>query len=179
MFSALFVKIQDVRVGKKGRGSFRASEYLDWPVFPVFLLFLSTNQLTALIQYPLRKGGGWFMWIYLMIWEQILPHGYMWDILVFTTCSTVPYTGSIFKKVLIEFKYGNVFPFPEIVARLFGSTIQDYKDRQDYVAFVDVPNSYNGPRLQFPLTFTDIDLLVDAFKQQQASGSRYLPDSCT
>uniref|UniRef100_A0A8C8XPN6 Serine/threonine-protein phosphatase n=1 Tax=Panthera leo TaxID=9689 RepID=A0A8C8XPN6_PANLE len=63
---------------------------------------------------------------------------------------------------------------PEIVARLFGSTIQDYKDRQDYVAFVDVPNSYNGPRLQFPLTFTDIDLLVDAFKQQQILHARYV-----
>uniref|UniRef100_A0A667IET5 Serine/threonine-protein phosphatase n=1 Tax=Lynx canadensis TaxID=61383 RepID=A0A667IET5_LYNCA len=63
---------------------------------------------------------------------------------------------------------------PEIVARLFGSTLQDYKDRQDYVAFVDVPNSYNGPRLQFPLTFTDIDLLVDAFKQQQILHARYV-----
>ena len=110
----------------------------------------------------------------------------MWDILVFITPSTVPYVGSIFKKVFIEFKYGNVdsstlsaFPFPELVARLFGSTLQDCKDRQDYVSCIDVPDSYTGPRLQFPLTFADIDLLVEAFKQQQASGHRYGPDSCT
>lgn len=73
----------------------------------------------------------------------------------------------------------SVFCFPELVARLFGRTLQDSKDRQEYVSFVDVPDSYNGPRLQFPLTFTDIDLLVEAFKQQQASGCRYCPDSCT
>lgn len=110
----------------------------------------------------------------------------MWDSLVFITYSTVPYLGLIFKKVLTEFKYGNVdspilsvFPFPELVARLFGSTLQDCKDRQEYVSCIDVPDSYNGPRLQFPLTFTDIDILLEAFKQQQASGSRYCPDSCT
>uniref|UniRef100_A0A8C0QV61 Protein phosphatase with EF-hand domain 1 n=1 Tax=Canis lupus dingo TaxID=286419 RepID=A0A8C0QV61_CANLU len=65
------------------------------------------------------------------------------------------------------------------LCKLFLNTLQDYKDRQDYVSHIDVPDSYHGPRLQFPLTFTDIDLLVEAFKQQQASGSRYCPDSCT
>lgn len=95
------------------------------------------------------------------------------------------YIDLIFKKVFIEFKYGNVdsptlsvFHFLEIVARLFGSTSQDNRDRQECVTLIEVPNSYNGPRLQFPLTFTDIDLLVEAFKQQQASGSRYCCDSC-
>uniref|UniRef100_A0A8C7A2S4 Serine/threonine-protein phosphatase n=1 Tax=Neovison vison TaxID=452646 RepID=A0A8C7A2S4_NEOVI len=63
---------------------------------------------------------------------------------------------------------------PELVARLFGRTLQDSKDRQEYVSFVDVPDSYNGPRLQFPLTFTDIDLLVEAFKQQQILHAHYV-----
>jgi len=63
---------------------------------------------------------------------------------------------------------------PELVARLFGSTLQDCKDRQEYVSFIDVPDSYNGPRLQFPLTFTDIDLLVEAFKQQQILHAHYV-----
>uniref|UniRef100_A0A8C0JUC5 Serine/threonine-protein phosphatase with EF-hands n=1 Tax=Canis lupus dingo TaxID=286419 RepID=A0A8C0JUC5_CANLU len=63
---------------------------------------------------------------------------------------------------------------PELLARLFGSTLQDYKDRQDYVSHIDVPDSYHGPRLQFPLTFTDIDLLVEAFKQQQILHAHYV-----
>uniref|UniRef100_A0A452SLE2 Serine/threonine-protein phosphatase with EF-hands 1 n=1 Tax=Ursus americanus TaxID=9643 RepID=A0A452SLE2_URSAM len=63
---------------------------------------------------------------------------------------------------------------PELVARLFGSTLQDCKDRQEYVSCIDVPDSYNGPRLQFPLTFTDIDILVEAFKQQQILHARYV-----
>ncbi|KAF4027276.1 hypothetical protein G4228_019022 [Cervus hanglu yarkandensis] len=61
---------------------------------------------------------------------------------------------------------------PGLVTRLFGSSIQD-KDRQDYLGLIEVPDSYCGPRLQFPLTFTDIDLLIEAFKQQQASGSTH------
>lgn len=124
--------------------------------------------------------------MYLLISEQITPHGYKWETLVFITFSTVPYNGLGIQEVFIAFKYGNVdffplfvFPFPEFVSRLFGNTHQDDKDRQDYVGLVDVPDSYNGPRLQFPLTFTDIDLLIEAFKQQQASGSRYCSDSCT
>ncbi|KAB1252457.1 Serine/threonine-protein phosphatase with EF-hands 1 [Camelus dromedarius] len=67
---------------------------------------------------------------------------------------------------------------PELVNRFFGSSTQDSKDRQDYLGLIDVPDSYCGPRLQFPLTFTDIDVLIEAFKQQQASGSRYCSDCC-
>ncbi|XP_008578074.1 PREDICTED: serine/threonine-protein phosphatase with EF-hands 1 [Galeopterus variegatus] len=63
---------------------------------------------------------------------------------------------------------------PQIIRRLFESTLQDIKDRQDYVALIDVPDSYDGPRLQFPLTFTDIDLLIDAFKQHQILHAHYV-----
>uniref|UniRef100_A0A8C6DSR7 Serine/threonine-protein phosphatase n=1 Tax=Moschus moschiferus TaxID=68415 RepID=A0A8C6DSR7_MOSMO len=62
---------------------------------------------------------------------------------------------------------------PGLVTRLFGSNIQD-KDRQDYLGLIDVPDSYCGPRLQFPLTFTDIDLLIEAFKQQQILHAYYV-----
>ncbi|XP_062939446.1 serine/threonine-protein phosphatase with EF-hands 1 isoform X3 [Cynocephalus volans] len=63
---------------------------------------------------------------------------------------------------------------PQLIRRLFESTLQDIKDRQDYVALIDVPDSYDGPRLQFPLTFTDIDLLIEAFKQQQILHAHYV-----
>ncbi|XP_057394879.1 serine/threonine-protein phosphatase with EF-hands 1 isoform X5 [Balaenoptera acutorostrata] len=62
---------------------------------------------------------------------------------------------------------------PELVTHLLGSNIQD-KDRQDYLGLIDVPDSYCGPRLQFPLTFTDIDLLIEAFKQQQILHAYYV-----
>ncbi|XP_058391152.1 serine/threonine-protein phosphatase with EF-hands 1 isoform X1 [Diceros bicornis minor] len=63
---------------------------------------------------------------------------------------------------------------PEFVTRLFGTTGQDDKDRQDYLGLIDIPDSYSGPRLQFPLTFTDIDLLIEAFKQQQILHAYYV-----
>ncbi|XP_058391153.1 serine/threonine-protein phosphatase with EF-hands 1 isoform X2 [Diceros bicornis minor] len=53
-------------------------------------------------------------------------------------------------------------------------TGQDDKDRQDYLGLIDIPDSYSGPRLQFPLTFTDIDLLIEAFKQQQILHAYYV-----
>uniref|UniRef100_A0A2R8ZWI3 Serine/threonine-protein phosphatase n=1 Tax=Pan paniscus TaxID=9597 RepID=A0A2R8ZWI3_PANPA len=51
---------------------------------------------------------------------------------------------------------------------------QDMRDRWDYVDSIDVPDSYNGPRLQFPLTCTDIDLLLEAFKEQQILHAHYV-----
>ncbi|KAL4693601.1 hypothetical protein H8957_002513 [Semnopithecus entellus] len=48
------------------------------------------------------------------------------------------------------------------------------RDRLDYVDLIDVPDSYNGPRLQFPLTCTDIDLLLEAFKEQQVLHAHYV-----
>ncbi|XP_076417580.1 serine/threonine-protein phosphatase with EF-hands 1 isoform X2 [Peromyscus maniculatus bairdii] len=61
-----------------------------------------------------------------------------------------------------------------LVSRLLESTIQENKARQDYVGLIEVPDSYDGPRLQFPLTFTDIDLLLQAFKQQQTLHAHYV-----
>jgi uncharacterized protein (DUF2236 family) len=72
----------------------------------------------------------------------------------------------------------SVFPFVALVDRLFENSLRDTQDRQYYVELVKVPDFYDGPRLQFPLTFTDIDLLLEAFRQQQVSLSRSCSDSC-
>uniref|UniRef100_A0A2K5CQB5 Serine/threonine-protein phosphatase n=1 Tax=Aotus nancymaae TaxID=37293 RepID=A0A2K5CQB5_AOTNA len=50
----------------------------------------------------------------------------------------------------------------------------DMRDKQDYVDLIDVPDSYKGPRLQFPLTCADIDLLLEAFKRKQILHARYV-----
>uniref|UniRef100_A0A8I3WD32 Serine/threonine-protein phosphatase n=1 Tax=Callithrix jacchus TaxID=9483 RepID=A0A8I3WD32_CALJA len=49
----------------------------------------------------------------------------------------------------------------------------DMRDKQDYVD-LDVPDSYQGPRLQFPLTCADIDLLLEAFKGKQILHAHYV-----
>ncbi|XP_069896882.1 serine/threonine-protein phosphatase with EF-hands 1-like isoform X1 [Dipodomys merriami] len=61
-----------------------------------------------------------------------------------------------------------------LVNRLRETNLQDLKDRQFYVELVEVPKSYDGPRLQFPLTFTDIDVLLEAFRQQQVLHAHYV-----
>ncbi|XP_012887599.1 PREDICTED: serine/threonine-protein phosphatase with EF-hands 1 isoform X3 [Dipodomys ordii] len=61
-----------------------------------------------------------------------------------------------------------------LVNRLRETNLQDLKDRQSYVELVEVPKSYDGPRLQFPLTFTDIDVLLEAFRQQQVLHAHYV-----
>ncbi|XP_036768764.2 serine/threonine-protein phosphatase with EF-hands 1 [Manis pentadactyla] len=63
---------------------------------------------------------------------------------------------------------------PGLVTRLIGSTTQDYKNRLDCVGLIEVPDSYNGTRLQFPLTCTDLYLLIEAFKQQQILHAYYV-----
>ncbi|XP_060040753.1 serine/threonine-protein phosphatase with EF-hands 1, partial [Erinaceus europaeus] len=62
----------------------------------------------------------------------------------------------------------------QLVTRFYTRTIQSHKDRRDFVGFIEVPDSYRGPRLQFPLTFADIDLLIDAFKDQQVLHAYYV-----
>ncbi|XP_023593069.1 serine/threonine-protein phosphatase with EF-hands 1 [Trichechus manatus latirostris] len=61
---------------------------------------------------------------------------------------------------------------PELIARLFGCNLPD--TREDYVKMIDVPDSYDGPRLQFPLTFTDIESLIEGFKQQKILHPHYV-----
>lgn len=61
-----------------------------------------------------------------------------------------------------------------LVTRIFDNTRREsqIKDRDDFLGLIEVPDSYDGPRLQFPLTFTDIHILLQAFKQQQVTSSR-------
>lgn len=60
-----------------------------------------------------------------------------------------------------------------LVNRLFSYSLPD-KDRLDCVGLIDVPDSYSGPRLQFPLTFTDIYLLIEAFKERKILHAYYV-----
>ncbi|XP_013004359.1 serine/threonine-protein phosphatase with EF-hands 1 [Cavia porcellus] len=59
---------------------------------------------------------------------------------------------------------------PEFSNQLLKST----KDRQEYMGLIEIPDSYDGPRLQFPLTFTDIILLIEGFKHQKILHAYYV-----
>ncbi|XP_005414498.1 PREDICTED: serine/threonine-protein phosphatase with EF-hands 1 [Chinchilla lanigera] len=57
---------------------------------------------------------------------------------------------------------------------LSNQLLENTKDRQEYIGLIEVPDSYDGPRLQFPLSFTDIVLLVEAFKNQKILHAYYV-----
>ncbi|XP_048191450.1 serine/threonine-protein phosphatase with EF-hands 1 [Perognathus longimembris pacificus] len=61
-----------------------------------------------------------------------------------------------------------------LVNRLLETNLQDLQDKQNYLELVEVPKSYDGPQLQFPLTFTDIEMLIEAFKQQKIIHAHYV-----
>uniref|UniRef100_A0A8C5JTQ6 Serine/threonine-protein phosphatase with EF-hands n=1 Tax=Jaculus jaculus TaxID=51337 RepID=A0A8C5JTQ6_JACJA len=63
---------------------------------------------------------------------------------------------------------------PAIVTRLLETNLQDSQNKHAYMGLIEVPDSYDGPRLKFPLTFTDIDLLLKAFQQQQILHAYYV-----
>ncbi|XP_044525196.1 serine/threonine-protein phosphatase with EF-hands 1 [Gracilinanus agilis] len=47
-------------------------------------------------------------------------------------------------------------------------------DTKTVLRMVEVPDSYEGPRLIFPLTYTDVLLLINAFKENQILHARYV-----
>lgn len=153
--------------------NFQTSEYLlHWAVFHMLCGLLPIDYgLTALTKYDSRKGQSW-----LLPSESVIPHSFMCFDLAFITAQCLVW--QIFKRVFwsIRMLISHLIPlclsFSALVSRLLESTIQENKARQDYVGLIEVPDSYDGPRLQFPLTFTDIDLLLQAFKQQQVTSSR-------
>uniref|UniRef100_A0A8C9DJA8 Serine/threonine-protein phosphatase with EF-hands n=1 Tax=Prolemur simus TaxID=1328070 RepID=A0A8C9DJA8_PROSS len=61
----------------------------------------------------------------------------------------------------------------ELVHRFLASQ-QCIKDRQKYVEFISVPDSYSGPRLQFPLSAVDIDYLLKGFMHQEILHARFV-----
>ncbi|KAM6151466.1 serine/threonine-protein phosphatase with EF-hands 1 [Rhynchocyon petersi] len=51
---------------------------------------------------------------------------------------------------------------------------KEHKDKVDSMKVIEVPDSYDGPRLTFPLAFIDIDLLIEAFKKQKILHAHYV-----
>ncbi|XP_075450399.1 serine/threonine-protein phosphatase with EF-hands 1 isoform X2 [Ascaphus truei] len=64
-------------------------------------------------------------------------------------------------------------PGPDLISDIFNSSSEAKKKLLDYEK-VEVPDSYDGPRLSFPLTVSDTNALLHAFKQQQQLHARYV-----
>ncbi|XP_068956817.1 serine/threonine-protein phosphatase with EF-hands 1 [Petaurus breviceps papuanus] len=47
-------------------------------------------------------------------------------------------------------------------------------EAEDVIRAIEVPDTYYGPRLKFPLTFADVVLLIDAFKEKQILHAQYV-----
>lgn len=63
---------------------------------------------------------------------------------------------------------------PTLVNRLFGCSYQDDRGRQECVGIIEIPDSYIGPRLQFPLNSNSLNVMIEAFKQQQILHAYYV-----
>uniref|UniRef100_A0A8C0H1D3 Serine/threonine-protein phosphatase n=1 Tax=Chelonoidis abingdonii TaxID=106734 RepID=A0A8C0H1D3_CHEAB len=48
------------------------------------------------------------------------------------------------------------------------------KDKKKYERMIEIPDSYHGPQLSFPLTVADTNSLLHAFKDQQHLHARYV-----
>ncbi|XP_027691229.1 serine/threonine-protein phosphatase with EF-hands 1 [Vombatus ursinus] len=62
----------------------------------------------------------------------------------------------------------------ESLSQLFINTRKRKLDPETFIRNINVPDTYYGPRLKFPLTFSDVILLIDAFKENQILHARYV-----
>ncbi|XP_037013395.2 serine/threonine-protein phosphatase with EF-hands 1 [Artibeus jamaicensis] len=63
---------------------------------------------------------------------------------------------------------------PAIINRLFGCSLPNEKSKLDCIGVIEIPDSYTGPRLKFPLTADSLNLLIEAFKKQQVLHASYV-----
>lgn len=89
---------------------------------------------------------------------------------------------------LLYFPYGHVLFPPDLISHLLDSVVDPLTEevRQLKHEQIVVPESYSGPRLSFPLSVTDTNALLSAFKEEQVQHhktftnrlNKYEPSSC-
>uniref|UniRef100_A0A8C2WD29 Serine/threonine-protein phosphatase with EF-hands n=1 Tax=Cyclopterus lumpus TaxID=8103 RepID=A0A8C2WD29_CYCLU len=63
---------------------------------------------------------------------------------------------------------------PDLISQLLDPVVDPWLDRETCYKLIPVPESYTGPRLSFPLSVSDTDALLGAFKEQQTLHARYV-----
>lgn len=56
---------------------------------------------------------------------------------------------------------------PDLISQLIDPVVDPWLDRETCYNLIPVPESYTGPRLSFPLSVSDTNALLGAFKEQQ------------
>ncbi|KAM4046644.1 serine/threonine-protein phosphatase with EF-hands 1 [Anomaloglossus baeobatrachus] len=64
-------------------------------------------------------------------------------------------------------------PGPDLISDILSNSIEGQKKLLDYET-IEVPDSYDGPRLSFPLSVSDTNILLHAFKQEKILHARYV-----
>ncbi|XP_019133645.1 serine/threonine-protein phosphatase with EF-hands 1 [Larimichthys crocea] len=63
---------------------------------------------------------------------------------------------------------------PDLISQLLDPVVDPWLDRETCYNLIPVPESYTGPRLTFPLSVSDTNALLSAFKEQQSLHARYV-----
>ncbi|XP_054473526.1 serine/threonine-protein phosphatase with EF-hands 1 [Anoplopoma fimbria] len=63
---------------------------------------------------------------------------------------------------------------PDLISQLLDPVVDPWLDRETCYKLIPVPESYMGPRLSFPLSVSDTNALLSAFKEQQTLHARYV-----
>uniref|UniRef100_A0A7N6F9G0 Serine/threonine-protein phosphatase n=1 Tax=Anabas testudineus TaxID=64144 RepID=A0A7N6F9G0_ANATE len=61
-----------------------------------------------------------------------------------------------------------------LISQLLDPVVDPWLDRETCYNLIHVPESYIGPRLSFPLSVSDTNALLSAFKEQQTLHARYV-----
>lgn len=56
---------------------------------------------------------------------------------------------------------------PDLISQLMDPLADPWLDQETYYNFIPVPESYTGPHLSFPLSVSDTNTLLAAFKEQK------------
>uniref|UniRef100_A0A671VWT0 Serine/threonine-protein phosphatase with EF-hands n=1 Tax=Sparus aurata TaxID=8175 RepID=A0A671VWT0_SPAAU len=61
-----------------------------------------------------------------------------------------------------------------LISQLLDPVVDPWLDRETCYNLIQIPESYAGPRLSFPLSVSDTNALLNAFKEQQTLHARYV-----
>lgn len=60
---------------------------------------------------------------------------------------------------------------PDLISQLLDPVVDPWLDRETCYNMIPVPELYTGPRLSFPLSVSDTNALLSAFKEQQVQNT--------
>lgn len=67
---------------------------------------------------------------------------------------------------------------PDLISKLMDSASDPWLENENCYNLVTVPETYTGPRLSFPLSVSDMNALLGAFKEQQVWNMALLKLNC-